>query len=427
MSDAAIHVHNLGKQFRVWAHARPTNMKERLAFMTASMRHRRQVAGVPLVQEIWAIRGASFDVKRGEVLGLIGPNGAGKSTLLSLLARITEPTEGYAELRGRVSSLLEVGTGFHPELSGRDNIYLNGAVLGMPRREIAAKYDEIVEFSGVGEFLDIPIKRYSTGMHVRLAFAVAAHLDPEILLLDEVLAVGDQAFQQKCLARISEMTQSGRTVLFVSHDVASVARLCRSALLVQDGRIVFQGTSEQAIERYLGSRPRHVGGGHLGAATRSGSGALRFTSVQIIGAEGGSTVVADKPVEFRLEFAGPRPMPAKHLQVTLTVASPSSGALATLSTRFDPSSDVRTGEIGHGTTMICRVDELPLRPGRYFLSLSVDRAGEILDRVMDQVEFTVVPSDFHGGGVPAGETDAPLLLRHRWAVEASATSQATAS
>ena len=223
------------------------------------------------------------------------------------------------------------------------------------------------------------------------------------------------------------MTQSGRTVLFVSHDVASIARLCRSAVLVQDGQIVFQGTSDQAIERYLGSRPRHVGGGQLGTATRSGNGTLRFASVQIVGAEGGSTVVADKPVEFRLEFAGPRPVPARHLLVTLTIASPSSGALATLSTRFDPESVARTGEIGNGTTIACRIDELPLRPGRYFLSLSIDRAGEILDRVQDQVEFTVVPSDFHGGGVPAGETDAPLLVRHRWTLDAPASNRATAS
>ena len=274
MADSVIHVHNLGKRYRVWTRPRPTNIKERVAFGMASARRRRQSGDVPLVQEIWALRGASFEVQRGEVLGVIGPNGAGKSTLLSLLARITEPTEGYAELRGRVSSLLEVGTGFHPELTGRDNIFLNGAVLGMSRMETARKYDEIVEFSGIEDFLEIPVKRYSTGMYVRLAFAVAAHLDPEILLLDEVLAVGDQAFQQKCLARIDQITQSGRTVLFVSHDVNSVARICRRALLVQEGHIAFQGSVSEAIERYLGTRPHLVGGGHLGAVDRSGSGSL---------------------------------------------------------------------------------------------------------------------------------------------------------
>ena len=196
MGEAVIHVHNLGKRYRVWTHPRPTNMKERLAFAGASLRHRKQAGAVPLVQEIWALRGANLTVERGEVLGVIGPNGAGKSTLLSLLARITEPTEGYAELRGRVSSLLEVGTGFHPELSGRDNVFLNGAVLGMSRAETARKFDEIVEFSGIGEFLEIPVKRYSTGMYVRLAFSVAAHLDPEL---------GGQGFD--CLAMFRRLVR----------------------------------------------------------------------------------------------------------------------------------------------------------------------------------------------------------------------------
>ena len=359
-------------------------------------------------------------------LGVIGPNGAGKSTLLSLLARITEPTEGYAELRGRVSSLLEVGTGFHPELTGRDNIFLNGAVLGMSRMETARKYDEIVEFSGIEDFLEIPVKRYSTGMYVRLAFAVAAHLDPEILLLDEVLAVGDQAFQQKCLARIDQITQSGRTVLFVSHDVSSIARICRRALLVQNGHIAFQGSVDEAIERYLGTRPHLVGGGHLGAVDRSGSGELRFCNVRIAAGDGGGMVVAGQPVDVELEFAGVRALPAHHLQVTLSVASPVSGVLSTLSTRFQPGA-LEHGELGHGSTVTCRIDGLPLRPGRYFLSLSLERPGEVIDRVANQVEFTVVPGDFHGGGVSAGESDGALLVRHHWQVGRSAAAGAAAS
>ena len=428
MPESSVHVHNLGKRYRVWTHPRPTNMKERIAFSANSLRRRRQAGAVPLVQEIWALRGANLTVERGEVLGVIGPNGAGKSTLLSLLARITEPTEGYAELRGRVSSLLEVGTGFHPELSGRDNIFLNGAVLGMSRAETARKFDEIVEFSGIGDFLEIPIKRYSTGMYVRLAFAVAAHLDPEILLLDEVLAVGDQAFQQKCLERIDEITRSGRTVLFVSHDVSSIARLCKRAVLIQDGHIAYEGAADEAIERYLGTRPHLVGGGHLGAGVdRSGTGELRFCDVRIAGAEGGSMVLANRPVEIELLFAGARSIPARDLQLTLWVSSPVAGTLSTLSTRFQPEGPLARVELGHGSIVTCRLDELPLRPGRYFLSLSLDRTAEVIDRVVNQVEFTVIPTDFHGGGVPPGEGDGPLLVRHHWDVGRRAATGAAAS
>ncbi|PYO45260.1 MAG: hypothetical protein DMD33_00070, partial [Gemmatimonadetes bacterium] len=210
-------------------------------------------------REFWALRNVSFELQRGDVLGVIGPNGAGKSTLLKVLARITEPSEGYAFIQGRVGSLLEVGTGFHPELSGRDNVYLNGALLGMRRREIASRFDEIVEFSGIGRFIDVPVKRYSSGMHVRLAFAVAAHLEPEILLIDEVLAVGDQAFQKRCLGRMSEIAHGGRTILYVSHNLASVAALCTQACLLEQGTVVQHGSVESALSRYyetFGKRER---------------------------------------------------------------------------------------------------------------------------------------------------------------------------
>jgi lipopolysaccharide transport system ATP-binding protein len=264
-------------------------------------------------------------------------------------------------------------------------------------------------------------------MYVRLAFSVAAHLDPEILLLDEVLAVGDQAFQQKCLARIDQITQSGRTVLFVSHDVSSISRLCRRAVLVQDGRIAYEGSAAETIERYLGTRPHLVGGGHLAAVDRSGTGALRFCNVRIAGADGGSTLLPDGPVDIEVEFAGVRSLPARDLQVTVSVSSPVAGTMATLSTRFQPDGPFAYADLGHGSTITCHIDELPLRPGRYFLSLSLDSAGEVIDRVVNQVEFTVLPADFHGGGVPAGEGDGPLLVRHRWNVGRVAATGAAAS
>jgi lipopolysaccharide transport system ATP-binding protein len=201
----------------------------------------------------WALDDISFELRRGEVLGLIGANGAGKSTLLKLLSRITEPTGGRILIQGRVGSLLEVGTGFHPELTGRENIYLNGTILGMRKAEIDRRFDEIIEFSGVSKFLDTPVKRYSSGMQVRLAFAVAAHLDPEILLVDEVLAVGDVEFQQKCLGKMRDVTREGRTVVFVSHNLAAVRSLCTRVLVLDQGRLVFDGDPDAAIERYVGA------------------------------------------------------------------------------------------------------------------------------------------------------------------------------
>jgi lipopolysaccharide transport system ATP-binding protein len=203
--------------------------------------------------EFWAIDDVSFDIEPGEVVGIVGRNGAGKSTLLKVLSRITEPTRGRVEMRGRVGSLLEVGTGFHPELTGRENIYLNGAILGMSRREIAHKFDEIVAFAEVEQFLDLPVKRYSSGMYVRLAFAVASHLEPEILVIDEVLAVGDASFQKKCLGKMNEVSKQGRTVLFVSHQMSAVKSLCTRAILLEGGRIALDGDVDQVVNRYLSS------------------------------------------------------------------------------------------------------------------------------------------------------------------------------
>ncbi len=203
------------------------------------------------LEELWALKDVSFSIDEGEVVGFIGKNGSGKSTLLKILTRITPPTEGTAMIHGRVGSILEVGTGFHPELTGRENTYLNGAILGMKRREIRAKFDEIVEFSGIGRFIDTPVKRYSSGMYVRLAFAVAAHLDPEVLIIDEVLAVGDHEFQQRCMGRIEEISSSGRTVIFVSHDMGAITRLCGRAYWLQGGLIMADGDAETVVSRYL--------------------------------------------------------------------------------------------------------------------------------------------------------------------------------
>jgi len=247
--NAAIGTYDLSKTYRIGElHSAYGTLRDSLAGAARRFAHRERGSHY---EEIWALRDVSFEVPEGQVLGVIGKNGAGKSTLLKILTRITTPSAGRVELRGRVGSLLEVGTGFHPELTGRENVFLNGSVLGMKRQEIQRKFDEIVEFSGVEQFLDTPVKRYSSGMSVRLAFAVAAHLEPEILLIDEVLAVGDAEFQRKCLGRMEDLSGSGRTIVFVSHQMQAVTQLCDRVILLEQGSVLLDGPSNEVVAQYL--------------------------------------------------------------------------------------------------------------------------------------------------------------------------------
>lgn len=285
MSDIAIRVHNLSKRYRIGAKQEPyrTLRETVMGAVSAPARRLRTLTGRAGVstgpQEFWALNGVSFEVKRGEVVGIIGRNGAGKSTLLKILSRITEPTSGSVDIYGRVGSLLEVGTGFHPELTGRENIYLNGAILGMKRTEIDRQFDAIVEFAEVEKFVDTAVKHYSSGMYLRLAFAVAAHLDPEILLVDEVLAVGDAAFQKKCLGKMGEVAKEGRTVLFVSHDMTNIAVLCQSALMLQAGLIVHSGIAANVIDQYLNQQRRGVSSIYWQQADAPGDELARITQL----------------------------------------------------------------------------------------------------------------------------------------------------
>src|SRR6266446_9900433 len=254
MSDTVIRVENLGKKYIIGHQSNGhRTLRDVLADAVSLRSFRNQKSEIRNLKSepFWALKDVSFEVTQGEVVGIIGRNGAGKSTLLKILSRITEPTEGRAKIYGRIGSLLEVGTGFHGELTGRENIYLNGAILGMKRGEIEDKFDEIVEFSEIEQFLDTPVKRYSSGMYTRLAFAVAAHLEPEILIVDEVLAVGDSAFQKKCLGKMGAVASSGRTVVFVSHNMAAVKSLTTRGIVLDAGRVVFSGTTEQVIQHYV--------------------------------------------------------------------------------------------------------------------------------------------------------------------------------
>jgi lipopolysaccharide transport system ATP-binding protein len=274
MNDIAIRVEDLGKRYRIGtAPERYKTLRDTIASGVSApiqrLKRGRAVTATSVeAGSIWALRDISFEVQRGKVLGIVGRNGAGKSTLLKILSRVTEPTEGSAEIHGRVGSLLEVGTGFHPELTGRENIYLNGAILGMKRVEIDRKFDEIVAFSEVDQFIDTPVKRYSSGMYLRLAFAVAAHLEPEILVVDEVLAVGDAEFQRKCMGKMTDVAQAGRTVLFVSHNMSAVLRLTEETMVLENGRLVYSAPTPQAVDYYM-------------AAGFSGSGERAWTSVEI--------------------------------------------------------------------------------------------------------------------------------------------------
>jgi lipopolysaccharide transport system ATP-binding protein len=284
--------------------------------ITAPFRRIRELGGVRAAeQEFWALRGVSFDVTEGEVVGLIGRNGAGKSTLLKILSRITEPTEGRVELRGRVGALLEVGTGFHPELTGRENIFLNGAILGMKRSEIVRQFDRIVDFAQIGRFLDTPVKRYSSGMYVRLAFAVAAHLEPEILIVDEVLAVGDAEFQRKCLGRMDELrTQRGRTVFLVSHNLEMIESLCSRCILLEEGRIIFDGKTQAALERY------RAAGGRGGEITVHASPRLQWLGLR--NRDALRAVSGDGDAAFELSFrTGNRPLDGVHIDIELVDGS----------------------------------------------------------------------------------------------------------
>ena len=300
----AISVEGISKRYRIGQlHGAYGTLRDSMSATVARMAKREHA---PHHDEIWALRDVSFDVPDGTVLGIVGRNGAGKSTLLKILNKITTPTEGRAMLRGHVGSLLEVGTGFHPELTGRENVYLNGSLLGMKRREIAHKFDEIVDFAGVHAFIDTPVKRYSSGMSVRLAFAVAAHLEPEILLVDEVLAVGDAEFQRRCLGRMEELSNSGRTVLFVSHQMQAVSQLCDRALELEHGEIVNDGPAGEVVARYL----QRVGGSGSeiswpDLASAPGGKVVRLRSVRIVDESGAAADAADvrNPVGVEIAFA----------------------------------------------------------------------------------------------------------------------------
>jgi len=350
MSGIAIQVEGLSKQYRIGSKQESyKTLRDTLSdafaspFRRVGKLIRGQATGAAELDEtIWALKDVSLEVKRGEVVGIIGRNGAGKTTLLKILSRVTEPTEGYAEIHGRVGSLLEVGTGFHPELTGRENIYLNGAILGMKKAEIERKFDEIVAFAEIEKFMDTPVKHYSSGMYVRLAFAVAAHLEPEILLVDEVLAVGDAAFQKKCLGKMGDVAKEGRTVLFVSHNMFSLQNLCTRGILLESGQIAMQGGITDVINRYLDSGREQSGEVSWDSPdVAPGNERVRLKAVRVV-SEDGATGEVDISKEFRIEIdywnlePDSRRLVSVHLHNSMGICVLTSGNLPSASLTPDP-------------------------------------------------------------------------------------------
>jgi lipopolysaccharide transport system ATP-binding protein len=364
---------------------------------------------------LWALKDVSFTIQPGEVVGIIGRNGAGKSTLLKVLSKITEPTSGSAELRGRVGSLLEVGTGFHPELSGRENIYLNGSILGMSRRDIARKFDEIVAFAEIERFLDTPVKRYSSGMFVRLAFAVAAHLEPEILLVDEILAVGDAAFQKKCLGKMSEIARHARTILFVSHNTAALLGFCQRGILLEHGCVAADDTIEPIIQRYLSGLKVAAPEDLTNHTERQGSGRVRFTSV-CFEREDGSALehsVSGQPLVVRLAYRAQHPESLPNCRASVTFYDLLGQALFNCSSELviqDPLTLPAAGELR------CVIPRLPLSQGQYLLTLFLEVNRQIEDWVESAIELEVIDGDFYGTGrlYPPGWQGKGVLVPHQW-------------
>jgi lipopolysaccharide transport system ATP-binding protein len=382
MSDLAIRVENLSKRYRIGGkQERYRTLRDTVTDAFASPFRRlssvvRGQSSTETNRTIWALKDISFDVAHGEVVGIIGGNGAGKTTLLKVLSRITEPTEGFAEIRGRVGSLLEVGTGFHPELTGRENTYLNGAILGMTRVEIDRKFDEIVAFSGVERFIDTPVKHYSSGMHVRLAFSVAAHLEPEILLIDEVLAVGDAEFQKKCLGKMENAARQGRTVLFVSHNMGAVSSLCGKGLLLRGGRIQASGAIDSVVASYLQESAASGDSVSLLNHPNRAEGRrplLTSFSMDTSGgiAEHGAPLTIRIGYDFPEEFMAPR--------FVVVLRSLLGVRVFTLVSAHQPNR-LPSSLVGRGEA-VCRIESLPLMPGRYYVSVRLWQAHKRLDDV----------------------------------------------
>lgn len=430
MSDRAILVDQLSKRFEIGKLSRRHDTLGESIVETFASPFRKLASLVgrngvnhPDASEsstFWALQDISFEVKQGEVVGVIGHNGAGKSTLLKILSRITGPTMGFAEIYGRVSSLLEVGTGFHGELSGRENIYLSGAILGMKRAQINHNFDKIVAFSEVEKFIDTPVKHYSSGMYLRLAFAVAAHLEPEILLIDEVLAVGDAAFQRKCLGKMEDVSKAGRTVLFVSHNMGAVRNLCSRAILLSQGRIQASGATQDVIQEYLSMIYTDQTNDRLGERQdRSGSGNVRAVSFQASArGNNGTQPRSDGAAEFVVGYAARHEQPISTLYVGIGVTDILGTGVFFVSTAMKNGNFRTVSPTGQ---IVCQIDRLPLLPGKYQIHLKLQDNYGLADYIKFAASFDVIDGgDGEFTKYAASRDGGSVVVPHTWTLQSPA-------
>ena len=411
-SPLAIAIRGVSKKYTIrHDYTAPTTLGE------AIVRRLRHPFARDVREAFWALKDVSFDVSRGEALAIIGINGAGKSTLLKILSRITEMSEGRVDLYGRVGSLLEVGTGFNQELTGRENVFLNGAILGMTRAEIRRQFDAIVAFAGVERFLDTPVKHYSSGMYVRLAFAVAAHLRSEILIVDEVLAVGDIEFQRKCLGKMRDVASDGRTVLLVSHNMAAVANLCSRAVVLRAGRLAFDGDVSHAIAEYSARDGAALVGNLRDRHDRAGKGEIRSTSIALHGSDGEYTRAVRPYEPFDIVVSYDAKVPLAAVDVSINIKTPDGNRLLTLYSAFkNESFDVEPGP----GRFVCRVAGLPLRPDTYTMDVFLGGNHAFYDHVERAVTFDIAPHDVYGSGRLPQWNEGPLLASYRWQADGEA-------
>jgi len=393
-----IKVENLSKQYKLGIRpASYTTLRETVSKIARSPLEILSRKNRIEPDSFWALRNVSFEVEPGEIVGIIGRNGAGKSTLLKILAQVTEPTEGRIELYGKANSLLEVGTGFHPELTGRENIFVNGAILGMKNFEIKRLFDEIVQFAEVEKFLDTAVKHYSSGMYMRLAFSVAAHLNPDILIIDEVLSVGDAQFQKKCLGKVQDVAKAGRTVLFVSHNMAAVENLCGRGVVLEQGKVIFAGEQTRAISHYLESVNKNFDSNLKGRTDRTGSGEVRITAIEIKDPDGKPlyNVMSGQDVDIHFHFETSQNYQRSNVMMGFMVRTYLDVPVFLQHNRLtgdDWDSLPATG------AFVCRIRRLPLPPAIYRFGFSVMCDNEYLDRIDDASELNVIEGDFYGSG-----------------------------
>ena len=414
MGSVAIRAEGLSKHYRLGAGVQHNTLRDQVMHRLKSLA--RWGAGQSETDpSFWAVNDISFEVQHGEVLGIIGHNGAGKSTLLKILSRITQPTRGTADIYGRVSSLLEVGTGFHSELTGRENIFLNAAMLGMRRQEVRRKFDEIVAFSGVEQFIDTPVKRYSSGMYVRLAFAVAAHLEPEILIVDEVLAVGDASFQQKCLGKMEEVSRSGRTVLIVSHNMTIIEGLCERAILLEKGRIARMGKTHTVVEGYADAIRGQASTAIEDREDRVGLGDILLTKIELLDRERQAVAAAitGRDLIIRMHYRCADQKEFRNCRVSISVNGRKGQDLFVLSTDIVDPTPLALRGTGYVDFI---VPELPLTGGAYFFQSYIESNGQAQDWIKNVAPLSVLDADYYGTGnlCPPGWEANGVLIDYRW-------------